>query len=291
VKAGRAAVLARWRLARPTRARRGAAGERPGDAAGGALEFRDVRDYAAGDDVRRIDWSGFARSDVLRIRLHEEELSPAVDILADLSASMGSTPGKAAALADLVEGFALLAGQGGGRPRRLACGGARFADADDAPLDPPAPSTAPRAAAAGAVGAGGAAVAPGLLLPREALRPRGVRIVVSDFLQPADPAPFLRRASAGASLLVVVQLLDPWELSPALEGATALRDLEDGARLEVDDSAALLERYTARLSRLCEAVRCASRACGALHARVTAAPLGAMCADALFPAGIVEPAR
>jgi uncharacterized protein (DUF58 family) len=269
VKAERAAALARWRLAGPSRPPRGPVGERLGAASGGALEFRDVRDYAAGDDVRRIDWRGYARSDVLRIRLHEEEISPAVDIVADLSPSMASSPEKAAALADLVEGFAYLAARGGGRPRRLACGGVRFEDADAAAL----------------AGPGGE-----LSLPRESLRPRGLRILVSDFLLPVDPAPLVRRLAAGASLTIVVQLLDPWELAPTLEGATALRDVEDGGRLEVDDAPAVLQRYRERLGRLCEAVRAASRSAGALHARVAAAPLPAMCADALFPAGIVEPA-
>jgi uncharacterized protein (DUF58 family) len=270
VKPERAAALLRWRLVGPSRPPRGPVGERLGAASGGALEFRDVRDYAAGDDVRRIDWRGYARSDVLRVRLHEEEISPAVDIVADLSASMASTPAKAAALADLVEGFAFWAERGGGRPRRLACGGSRFEDADTVAL-----------AGAGAE----------LALPREALRPRGLRILISDFLLPVDPAPLVRRLAAGASLTVVVQLLDPWELEPALGGATELRDVEDGSRLEVDDAPAVLLRYRERLARLCEAVRVVSRSAGALHARVAAAALPAMCTGALFPAGIVEPAH
>ena len=56
--------------------------------AGFGIEFAQYRSYDPGDDLRRIDWSAYARSDKLTIKLYREEINPHVDIFIDGSASM-----------------------------------------------------------------------------------------------------------------------------------------------------------------------------------------------------------
>src|SRR5579863_10768925 len=56
---------------------------------GSSLEFADYRHYTPGDDFRYIDWSLYARSDKLYIKLFKEEEDLLTYIFVDASASMG----------------------------------------------------------------------------------------------------------------------------------------------------------------------------------------------------------
>ena len=259
----------RYRLGAPARPLAGRAGDRIGRGTGASLEFMDFRDYVPGDDLRHVDWRSYARTEQYKVRLFREEVSPAAELIADLSPSMAVTEGKERALRDLVEAFALWIARGGGHPRRLAAGGGRFEDGEVVPI-----------------GAGVAAT----LLPLEPLRPRSVRVLISDFLVEHDSGPDLRRLASGAAELVVVQLLDPWELQPSLDGPTALLDCEDGSRLDVDAAPRIVAGYRERLARLGASLEGAARAAGARFARVTAGAPERMFADHLLPQGLVEPA-
>jgi len=64
------------------------AGERRSIAEGQGIIFKDHRIYVPGDDIRRIDWKLFARTDRLYIKKFEEERNLAVHIILDHSASM-----------------------------------------------------------------------------------------------------------------------------------------------------------------------------------------------------------
>jgi uncharacterized protein (DUF58 family) len=55
---------------------------------GVGMEFSQYRSYQAGDDLRRLDWRMFARSDRYYIRESEIETSISVRLLIDASASM-----------------------------------------------------------------------------------------------------------------------------------------------------------------------------------------------------------
>jgi len=52
------------------------------------VEFAEYRDYTPGDDLRRLDWRVFARSDRHYIKQYEEESNVRVTFLIDASASM-----------------------------------------------------------------------------------------------------------------------------------------------------------------------------------------------------------
>jgi uncharacterized protein (DUF58 family) len=56
---------------------------------GTSLEFTEHREYAPGDDVRRIDWKAVARTDRYAIKRFEDETEMRVLLMLDTSASMG----------------------------------------------------------------------------------------------------------------------------------------------------------------------------------------------------------
>jgi uncharacterized protein (DUF58 family) len=60
---------------------------------GVGMEFSQYRSYQAGDDLRRLDWKMFARSDRYYIRESEIETSISVRFLIDASASMKHVDG------------------------------------------------------------------------------------------------------------------------------------------------------------------------------------------------------
>ena len=55
---------------------------------GSSVEFADYRNYAAGDDLRQLDWNIYARLERPYIKLLEDEEDLAVHLILDASASM-----------------------------------------------------------------------------------------------------------------------------------------------------------------------------------------------------------
>lgn len=265
-----AAAAAGFRLRLGERRFRGRAGARRGGAAGSSLEFFDFRDYAVGDDLRHVDWRSYARTEQLRVRLHEEEVAPYVDVVVDGSRSLVVTPAKERAVQALLAAFVAWSQQEGCAARVLRLGGgvedpATFGFDDDAPAGaPPAP-----------------------VVP---LRRASARILLTDGLWPGDPAPLLHTLLGGASQFVCVQLLDPWELEPPVGDALLLRDVESGGRAELLLDAGTVARYRERLQRLCTSLRTLVVGGGGSHVVVAAAPLATMAAGELMAAAVVEPA-
>src|SRR6476620_10528450 len=63
-------------------------GERRSPKRGQSVEFADYRNYSHGDDLRRVDWNGYARMERLFIKLYQEEEDLTVHLLLDASKSM-----------------------------------------------------------------------------------------------------------------------------------------------------------------------------------------------------------
>lgn len=76
---------------------------------GRGVEFREVREYEPGDDVRSIDWNVTARQGSPYVKQFEEERELTILLLADLSASEGFGSGRRSKGAVLAEMGALLA--------------------------------------------------------------------------------------------------------------------------------------------------------------------------------------
>ena len=120
---------------------------------GQSVEFADYRNYAAGDDLRQLDWNVYARLERLFIKLFVEEEDVTVHVLVDASRSMDfGEPNKldfarraAGALAYL--GLANLdrvsvafLGDGARRPRCGRCAARRASSRSSASCPSRAPS-------------------------------------------------------------------------------------------------------------------------------------------------------
>lgn len=201
-------------------------------ARGGAMEFAEHRPYVPGDDLRRIDWKVYGRTDRYYVRESEEETNLRATLVLDRSASMGFAsaghPAKwaygrllAASLAHL-----LIA-------QHDAVGLATFS----AGLDAFVPPRAGRAQRARILEALESTRPAGETRPEgpfrdlaERLPRRGLLVVVSDLLGPPERfLPGLRYFRYRKHEIVLFHLLDPAERS--LEGlgpAPALTDAETG---------------------------------------------------------------
>ncbi len=84
-------------------------GSRKARSYGNTVEFADFREYNAGDDIRRIDWNVFARTEKYFIKLFTDERQMHNHIMIDCSASMAcGNPEKATAALRVAAAFGYL---------------------------------------------------------------------------------------------------------------------------------------------------------------------------------------
>jgi uncharacterized protein (DUF58 family) len=245
----------RYALAIPREAMHGAVGYQLGHGIGSSLDFRDYREYAPGDDLRRIDWGAYARSDKLVVKLYREEVNPHLDLVLDVSRSMAPAGSQKA------EGCLGLAGLLVSAATNAACSHAAWA-AGERLL--PVLNGARRPGEWDALAF--EAVTPvASVIAQEHTRWRrhGIRVLISDLLWEADPADVLRRLAQGAAGLTVIQLLARTEVDPELQGNTRLTDIEDGQEREVFVDAVARRRYREALLRHRQQWHDACRAVGA----------------------------
>jgi uncharacterized protein (DUF58 family) len=268
-------AAAAFRLAMPRTPIGGRVGERLGSGTGSSLEFQDYRPYAAGDDLRHVDWAAYARSEVLAVRLYREEVAPRIDLVLDISRSMGVTDQKRRAYGEL---SGLLA---------CACG-ATVADcriittAAVQPQPMHAPEDIERFLAC-------EAALSALEEVRLPFRRRSLRVIVSDFLFPHDPDALVSVLARDSAWLAIVQLTLREEAEPAVEGGRRLVDVEGRGEVDLVIDEAAIQDYRARFGRLRLGLSRAARRAGARFAHVVAGtPVRQMARD-LTAAGVLEP--
>jgi uncharacterized protein (DUF58 family) len=104
----------RWRARRASRV--AVPGIHRSRVRGTSAEFTEYRAYRQGDDLRRIDWKLFARSDRAHVRISEERAVTPTYLVLDASASMGFPHGDGAKWAvarQLAVGLTSVAHSGG----------------------------------------------------------------------------------------------------------------------------------------------------------------------------------
>jgi uncharacterized protein (DUF58 family) len=252
----------RYSLGVPRSTAAATAGLQLGQRAGSSLEFRDHRDYQPGDDLRRIDWSAYARSDRLTVKLYRDEISPHLDIVLDGSRSMAleksaklkASTGLAAVLAVASEntGYShntwLLGDRwapvANGSNRPSVWSGIEF----DFRGDP----------------------AEGFTRVPPRFRRQGMRVLISDLLWLGEPLRVLQNLAQGASAVIIVQMLAEADLNPPERGRVRLIDSETDERREflIDD--AVIRRYREALARHQQNWTRACRQIGAVMVNLTA---------------------
>lgn len=212
--------------------------ERRSRRSGSSLEFADYRNYAPGDDLRRIDWSIYGRIERLMTRMYEEEEDMDVSILLDSSASMrwkrhrGDNASKWTAAHRLAAALTYLGLHGLDRIilgyfdsslRTLSTrlrGKAAFAQAVEFLKHPP-----------------GGSFETDLLNSLDQFvkktRRKGLIIVLSDFLDPRGYENALSPIIGRHFSLHVIHLAHPGEVEPKETGDLLLRDSETGQEIAV----------------------------------------------------------
>ena len=103
-------MLARLSLAMKHKSSQNRSGNRRSVQKGTSAEFSDFREYMPGDDLRRLDWNVYARSERMYIREYLEEKEAVVSVFLDTSASMNyGTKSKAELACDLGAAVSFLA--------------------------------------------------------------------------------------------------------------------------------------------------------------------------------------
>jgi uncharacterized protein (DUF58 family) len=248
---------------------------------GSSIEFADYRDYQMGDDLRRVDWRLYGRTDRLHVRETYEETPLRTVLLLDVSNSMAYTsrPGKLTKLdyaRSLLGAVALLA-----RRQHDSCGvGLLGRELEEwmPPSSSPSrlqalwelldkPKSAPETSLARALG--------------QALKvtpARSLFVLASDFYEePEVLEPVIRRLRYERHDLLVFYVSDPAEVDFQFNEPTEFLDIETGSSLAADP-ATLAETYRQRFashqSAVCEL--CTANGFDALTLRTDELPMEAL---------------
>jgi len=199
-----------------------------------SVEFSDHREYAPGDDLKRLDWRAYARSNRYQIKRYEEESNLRCTLVLDASASMAYGRGpmtKFAYAATLAASLAALLVK-----QRDAVGLAVFDQQERAWLRPAA-TTAQLAKIVETL----EATRPdrptelALVMRKVAgqIRDRGLVVIVSDLLTDLDGLyDGLGRLRHAGHEVLIFQVLDPDEIDLPFKDSVLFRDIEGGPGAE-----------------------------------------------------------
>jgi uncharacterized protein (DUF58 family) len=225
--------------------------------AGASIEFAEHKEYAPGDDIRRIDWKAVGRVDRYYLKRFEDETEMRTFLVLDASASMGygrQGLSKLTYASYLAAALAYLLAQQGDPAGLLL-----FDDRTRQYLPPRTRGGHIRdllialeaATPSGRTEPGRALAHVGEMADR-----RSLIVLFTDLLDaPADLADRLRQVRSRGNDVVVFQILDPDEVELPYEDVTFFEAMEpeDGRRLLVDprdlaasfrrESLALCERW------------------------------------------------
>ena len=205
---------------------------------GNGTDFRDVREYEAGDDVRHVDWNVTARMDQLFVREYTEDRELTAWLLLDHSPSMAFGPvdrTKEHVLCEVATTIAQLLVRGGNRV------GAIVYDNETEKTIPPRQGrnqvlVVAKELLRPAGGRGSVTDLRRLLdLASRAIRRRSLVVLVSDFIsEPGWERPLLRLSERHE--VVAVRLVDRREFELPDAGLLVVEDAETGEQLVVDSS-------------------------------------------------------
>ncbi|MEM8765973.1 MAG: DUF58 domain-containing protein [Pseudomonadota bacterium] len=217
---------------------------------GFSQEFAEYRGYMPGDDPRDIDWNVYARTDRTYVKRYYGDTNCRLMVLLDSSASMASLAEDAVGKLDYARFFAAALVYLAHR-QHDAVGLLAFNDRVHHFRPPTGRGASVRALyheLDQLEADGGSDWTLPLKQVQGQFRKAGLIVLISDFYtDPDELATVLRGLSANGHDLLLVHILDPAEETPALAGATTLRDAETGEVMEVTGEE-LKTEYPARLA-------------------------------------------
>jgi len=230
------------------------AGAHASPRAGMSLEFADYRDYSVGDDFRYIDWNIVGRLDRVLVKTFVREVDLPIVLLLDLSASMRlGHPSKGVYAARLAAALAYL-----GLREYDRVGLYPFTD-HLLPAIPPRQGMSQMAHILGALNhlsPGGRTSFDDILTQYVGQsRESGLVFLLSDLLSEGGYADGISRLLYRGDEVVVIQIVDPQELHPALAGPSRLTDPETQRHVDLSVGDRARAQYEARLTAYLDALR------------------------------------
>ncbi|HWP36913.1 MAG TPA: DUF58 domain-containing protein [Gemmatimonadales bacterium] len=200
---------------------------------GRSVDFAEHRPYMPGDDIRRIDWRVFGRSDRFYVKEFEADTNANFTIVLDVSRSMAYGSGALTKLdyaRFLAASLAWFA-----RRQRDRVGLMTFDSVLRAVIPPSAKHLEVILHTLDTLEPGGAgALETPLERVAELLRRRSVVLLISDLYdEPEAVTRSVSRLAAGGNDVMVFQVLDPYERTFPFEEPADFEDLETGERLPV----------------------------------------------------------
>lgn len=240
-------------------------GARKSSAKGSSVEFSDYREYIPGDDIRRIDWNAYGRTDKLYIKQFMEEKEGLFHIFVDTSASMQfGEPSKAERALQITAALSYLI----------------LGNLDRLYINEMRENTVVRGK-----GVTGMAAFPHVLetlsnmqfagstmlnkaVMSRSLQPSGVTFLISDFLDGEGVEEAVRYLAYRKQTICFVQILAKEELDITYEGTCNLQDMESGDKVKITMSKATIRQYMDSLAALQEELGKLARRYGAYYISV-----------------------
>lgn len=200
---------------------------------GMSVDFAEHRVYMPGDDVRRIDWRLFARTDRLYVKEFEADTNANLHLLLDISKSMDFGSGALTKLdyaKYLAASLAYLSMR-----QRDRIGLMTFTDDIVETIPPSIRHFNVVLHALDRIEAGGVSdYRRPLDRIAESLRRRSLVVLISDLYEPPERLlPAINQLRYRGNDLIVFHLLDPQELSLELGDVTSVEELESGVDLPI----------------------------------------------------------
>lgn len=244
------------------RLNQGMSGIRKSSAKGTSVEFSDFREYILGDDIRRIDWNAYGRTDKLYIKQFMEEKEGIFQIFIDTSRSMsfGEVPKSKMALQ--------IAG---------ALSYIILNNLDRVYINEMKENTMTK----GKGVTGGAAFSYVLqdlnritfhgkttlnktILSRP-MQSGGVSFIISDFLDREGIEEAMKYLAYKKQTIVLIQILAMEEVQVHYEGTVNILDMETEERIKITMSNATIKKYKEQFEKMRETLQKLSRKYGASY--------------------------
>lgn len=223
---------------------------------GASMDFAEHRAYMPGDDLRRIDWRLFGRSDRYFVKEFEADTNTDLLLLLDVSASMGFGSAGIPKL-QYAKYLASCLGYFSSRQRDRV-GLVTFVNGI-VDYVPPAAKHLPIVlqTIARATASGQGSIDNALRQIAEHARRRQIVVIISDLYdEPERVVRAVARLRNRGNDLIVLQVLDPAELDLPFDDAANFEDMETGEAIPVVPSQlreqyrTLMQEHTATLARL-----------------------------------------
>jgi len=199
------------------------------------VEFAEYREYSPGEDLRRLDWRVYARSDRHYIKQYEEESNVRVTFLVDASASM-NYQGKRAALSKFDYASTLVVSLAMLLARQQDPVGLVLFDETAVTVAPPRSTQAQIVMITGLLESCNPSrkteLGKMLVSLGDQFRRRNMLVIVSDLLTDLESLyAGLNRLRFSGHEVLIMQVLDRDELDLPFDGPTIFKDIEGDEEL------------------------------------------------------------